>query len=186
MSITAYQTTRLGNVTTVRVTSGLSGTIYYHWYLDGFWVASTTAPRRDFLLPLGDQVRVDVLDTLDADFDPIANAPAGWPSRRLLWWLRSLDGGIEHYRLEQKKGAGDWSAVAVVRHQNESWSYELLSDRLDDLSQYTWRIVPVDAAGNDGTPFTIGPEEIVRTPDAPDFAIAFDNQTTKVTFSETA
>ncbi len=181
--ITSYQTTRLGNVTTVTVTSDLSGTVYYHWYIDGAYVASTSVPMRAFHLADGDQVRIEVIDTNDPAFDPIAGAPTGWPARRTIWWVRSVDADVEQYRVEQKKDAGDWSAVATVFAVDGQWSYRLLSDRLCDLADYTWRVVPVDAAGNDGTPIEIGPETIVRTPDAPNFAISFDENTTKVTFS---
>ena len=62
----------------------------------------------------------------------------------------------------------------------------MLTPRLDDLSTYTWRVIPVNTAGNDGTALTIGPELIVRTPDAPNIEIVFDSGTTRVTFSEAA
>jgi len=184
MAITAYTLTRLGEVTTVTVTSDLAGTIYYHWYTDGCYVGGGQSASRSFYLGLSDQTRVEVVDTNDADFDPVAGAPAGWPARRTLWWVRSIEADVASYRVEQKLGAGDWSTLAIVHDRPEAWDYAVMTDRLDDLSDYTWRVVPVDAAGNDGTPFTIGPEQIVRTPDAPNFTITFDAGTTKVTFAE--
>jgi len=183
MSITAIDTTRFGNVTTVTATSDLGGSPYFHWYVDGAWVGVSLTGSWDFYLPLGDSARIDVIDTADADFDPVAGAPAGWPARRTLWWIRSLATDCDHYRVEQKKGAGEWSTAGIVHHDPNRWEYFILTDRLDDLSDYTWRVVPVDLAGNDGTPTTIGPETIVRTPDAPNFTISFDSGTTKVTFT---
>ena len=91
---------------------------------------------------------------------------------------------MSYYRVEQKLGAGDWETLRIVPQVADQWAYSLLTDRLDDLSSYTWRVIPVDAAGNDGTAITIGAELIVRTPDAPDFTATFDSGTTKVTFDE--
>lgn len=184
MSITDYQITRLHNTTQVTVTSDLSGTIYYHWYLDGVLVASTQSNVYTIFLPNSDQIRVEVIDTNDADYDPVANAPAGWSARRTLYWHRSLASDIDHYRVEQSKDEGAWTTVATVAHEDRRWYYSALSGRLDDLSDYVWRVVPVDQAGNDGTPIALDSERVVRTPDAIDFTVSFSKATTKVTFSE--
>jgi len=183
MTITAIQQTRFGNVTTVAAASDLGGTVYFHWYLDGCWVGVSQTGAWDFYLPLADQARIDVLDTADPAFDPVVNAPAGWPARRTIWWVRSLAADCDHYRVLQKKAAGDWQTIAIIHQEPHRWEFSILTDRLDDLSDYQWRVIPVDLAGNDGTPIGIGPERIVRTPDAPNFTIAFNPETTKVTFS---
>jgi len=191
MAITSYSQRRYSNVTTVTVVSDLTppsgGAVYYHWYIDGAYVAMTRSSSRSFALEAGDQVKIVAQDTTDPDYDAVANAPAGYPARRSLWWLRSLDDDVEHYRVEQRReDDNDWSVVAIVRHDNRVWSYSLLTGRLDDLIGYAWRVVPVDLAGNDGTPWELATEMIVRTPDAPDFAVTFDDQTTCVTFASAA
>lgn len=186
MAITSITTSRHDNVTTVTAVSDLSGEVFFHWYMDGAFVGQSTSGQRTFLLENGDQVRIEVLDTNDADFDSIANAPAGWPARRSLWWVRSLDTDVVHYRIEQQQDAGAFVAVGQVSHADAEWSYSFLTPRLADLSAYTWRIIPVDLAGNDGTLLTVGPETIVRTPDAPNFAVAFSTPPPFVTFSEAA
>lgn len=183
MAITAYNQTRQGNVTIVTVTSGLGGTVYYHWYIDGAFVATTLTPTRSFVLEVGEQVRIEVNDTTDPDYDPFANAPAGWPARRTLWWIRSTDADVRQYRVEQKKGAGSWATIGIIQANAVDWAYSLLSPCLDDLASYTWQVIPVDTAGNDGTALTIGPELVVRTPDAPEFTVSFDEGTTRVTFA---
>jgi len=181
MSITAYTTTRLGNLTHVDVTSDLGGTVYYFWYLDGCHVARTLAPSYSFQIPTGDQARVECLDSDDADYDPYENAPDAYPPRRSLWWVRSQDTDVDHYRLEQSEGGGDWSTLARVFPRPGDWDFSYLTGRLTDLASYQWRIVPVDTAGNDGTPITLDAHTVVRTPDAPEFSIAFDEDTTRVT-----
>lgn len=183
MAITGYAQVRSGNVTTVTATSDLVGTVYFNWYIDGAFVSVTTTPTMSFSLEPGDQVRIEAIDTNDQDFDSVANAPAGWPARRTLWWVRSVDADVVKYRVEQRKGAGAWSTVGVVPHDELQWSYWLMSPRLDDLSTYEWRVIPIDAAGNDGTATSIGPELIVRTPDAPRFSATFNPGATTVTLA---
>lgn len=186
MTITAYQQTRIDDVTTVIVTSDLVGQIFYHWYLDGAYLGATDTPQRSFSVPAGDQARVEVIDTLDDGFDPLASAPDGWPARRSIFWTASVDSDVNHYRVEQQKAGGDWELLAIVEHDSARWTYTVLTGRLDDRTLYAWRVIPVDAAGNQGTAQTISQEMIVRTPDAPDFAATFDPITTHVTFEEAA
>ena len=187
MSITDYQVTRFAEISLVTVTSDLGGTIYYHWYQDGKHVDATAWPFRAFWLPVGDSSRIEVVDTAEADFDWQAGAPDGYPARRTLWWTSAewpdLEDDLDYYRVDQKTD-GDWEAIGTVHQSRFRWDYSLLTERLDDLTEHTWRIVPVDRAGNDGDPLEVGPEMVVRTPDAPRFEIAFDEGTTKVTFSE--
>ena len=184
MTITSYQTIRADRITTVVVASDKTGTVYFHWYVDGVWVGMTQSNRRDFYVDEGEQARVEVVDTNDADFDAVAGAPAGWPARRLVWWVRSLESGVDHYRVEQSKDGGAWSTVGIVHHADTDWEYFRLTDRLDDLADYSFRVVPVDRAGNDGSPLLVDTERIVRAPDAPDFAITYDAGTDKVTYAE--
>ena len=183
MSITAYNQTRIGSISRIEVTSSLTGTIYYHWYIDGLHIASGQSPVYVLYLSENDQAEVVCQDTNDAAYDALANAPAGYPARRTLHWVRSIDADVDHYRVDQKLGGGDWSALATVPQDSSTWYHAHLTGRLDDLGVYTWRIVPIDAAGNAGTPTTIGPETIVRTPDAPNYTIAFAAGTTLVTFT---
>lgn len=186
MSITAYQTVRAGDVTRVTVTSDLAGTVYYFWYLDGSYVGSGQMPWWDFHADQAEQARVECLDSTDPDFDPYENAPAAYPPRRTLWWIRSTDADVDHYRIDKVKDGGDPELLAIVPHDDGVWSYAFVTGRLTDLSVYTWTITPVDAAGNEGTAVTIGPEVIVRTPDAPDFTATFAPATTRVAFAEDA
>lgn len=179
--ITDLTVRRQGDLVILTAASDLAGTVVYHWFLDGLWIARTTSPT--YSLTLLEQARIDVVDTLDAAADPAALAPTSYPARRRLWWVRSLAGDVDHYRVEQQAGGGDWQTLAEVAHDDELWSYDVLTVRLEDLTAYTWRIVPVDRAGNDGTPLVIGPELIVRRPDAPEYQVTFNSGTGRVTIA---
>ena len=178
-----YQVQRFGQLTTVTVTADLAAPCFYYWYLDGVFVERTTANVKEFHLGVGDQARVEVVASHAHDLDTAAAAPDGWPARRRIWWVRSLDASVRSYRVDQKLGAGDWTELQTVHHAAEAWQYEIITGRLTDLGEYQWRVVPIDAAGNDGSAVSIASETLVRRPDSPRFAIAFDDGTTKVTFS---
>lgn len=186
MAITSYSQILVGGLTIVTVTSDLTPPpVYLHWYVDGAFIVQTTETSQSFFIPPGDQVRIEVVDSLDINFDAIANAPVGFPARRTVRWIRSDASDVAHYRVEQRKGAGAWGSIGTIEPQpSNRWAFGLLSPRLDDLAVYEWRVVPVDAAGNDGMIVTIADTEtIARTPDSPDFTVSFDPATTRVTFA---
>ena len=183
MSITAIDQVKDGRTTTVTATSSLSGTVYYHWYIDGAWIDCTTTNVYTFVLEYGEQVRISVLDTDDPDFDAIANAPDGYPARRTISWVQSDDDDVAKYRIEQRQDFGDWVTLGHVAHDDTQWAYRYLTGRLTDLATYEWRVVPIDSAGNDGTHYQFDPVTIVRAPDSPNFTISFDSGTAKVTFA---
>lgn len=183
MAILSYSQTRIANVTEVAVVSDLSGTIYYHWYLDGAYVGMSQGASRAFALLAGEQARIDCVDSNDADFDAIVNAPDGWPARRTFWWIRSMATDVDHYRVEIKRGlAGGYVAIGTVKHESDRWAYSLLSPRLDDGWAYDYRIHVIDTAGN-ALSHPLNGESIVRRPDAPAFSATFDDQTSRVTFA---
>ena len=179
-----YQVVRIGQVTSITLLDPPAGTLYYHWYVDGVYVGFSSGPTRSFQLPADDQIRIVCTPTSDADFDAVANAPDGYPARKTLWWIRSLATDAARYRVEQKEGAGDYETIADLAQETGRWDFSILTGRLADLTEYTWRITPIDAAGNDGTPIVIGPDRIVRTPDAPDFAATFGPGTGTVEFAD--
>ena len=182
MAITGYTQQRFGDLVVVTVTSDLAPPIYFHWYVDGSYISATI--EATFTIGLGpdEQVRIECIDTTDADFDPIANAPEGWPARRTLWWTRPTDTDVDHYLIEQQQDGGEFAAIGTIHQWTGQWDYSFLTEPMDDLSVYSWRITPYDAAGNAGAATTIGPEKIVRTPDAPDYTVSFDPETEHMTF----
>jgi hypothetical protein len=183
MAITGYDITRAGRIVYVTVTSDLSGTVYYHWYLDGSWVAYTVEPTYVFVLETDSQAEIICQDTNDAAYDYVANAPAGWPATKTLFWTASTSTDVDHYRVEQKKDSDAWVELGTV-DDDGSWSYQYETPTLEDLASYQWKITPVDTAGNDGTAVTLGPETVVRRPDGPRYEIAYSAGTQRVSYSE--
>ena len=183
MTVTSYAQRRFRGLVEITATSDLSGAVRFHWYVDGQYIGETAGPTRSIFLDSGDQARVVVVDTTDPAFDPYASPPDRYPPRRWVWWIRSLASDTAKYRVEQKKGAGDWVLIGEVHHDPNRWSYGLLTGRLDDLADYQWRVIPIDRAGNQGTACAIDTERVVRIPDAPDFAITFNSGPKTVTFS---
>lgn len=188
MSITSTSTIRQGGTTTVSVTTDLSGTVYFHWYVDGEYVGGTSATGGGsswtFSLGQGFQSQIDVLDTIDPAFDAYANAPTAYPARKTLQWVRSETTTTRHYRVEQLVDLGDWESIGLVPHDPARWSYTFVVSGLTDLADYSWRVIPVGSNGVDGDMLILNEEQIVRTPDAPDFTATFDSGTDTVAFAE--
>lgn len=182
MTVTISGTTRIGNATLIEFSSDLSGTVYFHVYADGAWVGKTEDTSWTLYLEPDDQVRVEVQDTTDAAYDPIANAPAGWPARRTLFWTRPDEADVASYLVEENEAGGGWSTVGTVYQDATTWSHRFLTDRLTDLTAYQWRITPYDAAGNAGTAITFS-ETVVRTPDGVDFTATLNTPATTVTLA---
>ena len=186
MTITAINQVQDQEATLVTATSDLSGTIFYHWYIDGAFIATTEIASYAFYLLDDEQVRIDVIDTNDSTFDPIANAPAGYPARRSIVWQPSLEDTVRTYDVQQEKDKDGYETIGLIPHRPGTWRYRLLSPRLIDLEDYTWKVDALDAAGEILGTEELNAETIVRTPDAPDFTVSFDEGTTKVAFTEAA
>lgn len=178
-----YHVVRIGETVEVTVTTTMSDVVWYFWYADGAYLGKTAGPTKTFQVPAGEQLRLDCVPTDQEDYDPLADPPEGYPSRRTLWWTRSLSADAAEYRIDQREGTDEWTTIAVVPQEIGKWDISIITGRLNDLTEYTWRIVALDAAGNESVPLTIGPERIVRRPDAPNFAVEFDTETERVTFS---
>lgn len=183
MTITSYRQRRFGGLVEITAESNLSGAIRWHWWVDGQYVGATAGPTRAVYLEPGDLARVVAVDTTNPGFDPYANPPDRYPPRRWVWWIRSLAEDVARYRIEQQAGGGDWIPIGELHHRPDRWSYSLLTGRLADLTDHAWRVIPIDRAGNDGTPRAIDAERVVRIPDPPQFAITFNAGPKTVTFN---
>lgn len=182
MAITSLTARRLGRLTVVTAVSGLSGTVYFHCYVDGTWIGQNTTGVFYITLDTNEQAQIDVQDTTSATYDYIANAPTVYSAKRSLFWTASADADISYYLIEQNKDAAGWTEIGRV-YDNGIWSFAFLTLKLTDLASYQFRITPVDLAGNSGTAKTLSAETIVRVPEAPSFTISFDDGTDKVTYT---
>ena len=91
---------------------------------------------------------------------------------------------VRTYRVDQRQSLGEWETIAEVASLGSTWEYSCVTPRLQDLATYEWRVVPIDAVGNEGTPLVIDSESVVRRPDPPAFTATSDDGTARVTFSE--
>jgi len=182
MALTSFTATRRGPTTEYVAESDTEGAVFY-WYADWQYLGSSTDGRWRVTPDPDDLLDVDVVDSADEDFEPEDpdNVPQLQPARRAVEWTAAAD-TTDYYLVEQKKDAGDYAEVDRIAHAAGVWLYRWRSARLDDLAAYTWRVTPVDARGVAGTPITVGPVDIVRPPDPPDWQYAWEPSA--ITFSE--
>ena len=171
MAITSLTYNVVGDMVEVVATSDL-GDPWFYWYSNGAYVGRTSEGRRWFGRRFDQALRIGVLDSESESFDPIANAPDGFPPTRTLEWIRSTDADTAEYLIEEQIDGGDWEELARVRMQPGQWRYTYETDALADGSSYAWRVTPIDTVGNSGTAVTIAAETIVRRPDPPDIAVS--------------
>jgi len=183
MAITSFTSTRHGRTTRFVVVSSLTAPFKFYWYVDGVHAYSTAAGEFWLSLPDTAFARVEVLDSANPNFDALANAPVEHTARRVIEWVASTDPTIAHYRVEQRRAAEPWIQIASVRHAVRQWSYRTTTPRLDDLTDYEWRVVPMDAAGNDGAVVAKETVRVVRRPDPPMFTATYSAATTRVTLA---
>jgi hypothetical protein len=107
-----------------------------------------------------------VVEVLDVSTDV---AEEGFPDHLVLGWTVASDAA--YYRIEQYVGAA-WVAVATVAASTDPWqSYATVA--LADETSHQFRVIPIDAAGNDGTA-TAFTKLLVRYPEIPDVDFAYD------------
>ncbi len=149
--------------------STITGATFYA-YRDGVFSSQNQTGIFYYQLQNGETLRVDIVDDLD-------DAPAlGFPGRAALQWDEAV--GATSYRIDQFVNAA-WTQVSLIQASTLS-VYEWISDFLDSLTTYTFRVAPV-VSGNDGYPreFTF---LMHRRPDRPTVnAFAYDDGTNTIT-----
>jgi hypothetical protein len=163
MTITTRTMQQIGDVAFAACTSSLPNPTYY-WFVDGIFRTKTTVPRYVVTVPAGAYHAVDVIDSTDSAYDPYAAETEQGAARRMVFTpVAGTD--ATSWRVQQQPSGGDWSTVRTVHVRDGVHTYEVITPRLDDGATYTWRAVPYDAAGNDGTPVTVHTEAVVRKPE---------------------
>lgn len=172
MAILSMSQSRAGDILTVVAVSDLVSPTF-HWYLDGSYVGSSVSGSKAFQIAPGEQARIDVVDSIDAVFDPIADGPILYPSRLTLEWVRSMDDDTAWYEIAQTVNFGASTVIGRVRHDGR-WSYRFTTARLIDLAVYQFSVTPIDRIGNVGPPLFNVSRTVVRHPDAPIYTAAYN------------
>jgi len=103
-------------------------------------------------------------------------ASGTWPARLTLSWHRVAD--AEYYRIDEYVDAA-WTERAR-RTDTDATDYTWTTRVLEDETDHNFRIVPVDAAGNDGTAEELT-AYMVRVPDVPSVSGLFSAGTLTIT-----
>lgn len=170
MAVTINSVTDLGGGRWLLAFSSSAPPATFYLYADGVLLSTQTAG--EYVLTVLDGVvpTIEILD--DAATDP---QPA-FPSYLTLGWITDADAA--RYRIEEYTG-GQWVEVATVAHNGQAWQ-SYATQALADETTHQWRVVPIDAAGNDGTAvaFVV---LLVRYPDVPSVSYSYSAVTGTVT-----
>ena len=147
------------------------GTPPYAIYRDGAKIGATRETAWVFALAPGERPVIEVLEDS-------AEAPPARPGRFLLTWHRVS--GAERYRIEEKV-SGTWTFRREVR--DEGLEYLTYRTRwLEDDTTHEFRVMAIDAAGNQGTALALS-GLMIRYPDPPPVSYSYDDQAGEVTVS---
>jgi len=141
-------------------------------YLNGELVEEDT-PTTSMVVAMttpGDLTELEVLDAAPESLDP------AYPSRAHLGWY-GVDGAAS-YRVEEYVGAA-WTERKPLNAEDADF-FVFRTRVLEDSTVHQWRVVPVGANGNEGTPLTWS-FLMVRRPDPPDVTFSYDEGTGEVT-----
>jgi hypothetical protein len=144
----------------------------YRVYLDGVLVSTQTAAQ---FLVSAQANAMPVLEVLDHTADAPSEAH---PATLTLGWLTNSD--VADYRVEQKV-SGSWTEIVTLAREDGPWQ-QYTTPVLADDTTHEWRIVPIDAAGNEGTEHNFT-ALLVRHPDVPSVSYAYSAVTGLVTIT---
>lgn len=173
MAITSLTITQLGQTDWRLTFASDDASPVFYAYRDGQLIATTTATWLDVQIPADTYPVFDVVDDTD---DAPADSYPGW---LLLQW--ATVSGTHHYAVERLI-SGSWLEQARITHDGRGY-YQWRTAWLADITTHTYRIVAVDAAGNEADPLTLA-ALMVRHPDPPDVDIAANEPALTLTISE--
>lgn len=141
-------------------------------YRDGVLLSEQTAAEYELSVTGGEVPVIEVLD------DASANPQSSFPNGLTLGWRTDPESAT--YRVDRWTGA-DWLEVDTLAASDGGWqSYS--TGVLADGATHLWRVVPIDSAGNSGTPLEFS-ALMVRHPDPPDVDYAYESVGRTVTVS---
>lgn len=155
MAITSLTSVQQGFQWLFQWVSDLSSPTYYVW-LNGEFLMETAETSVSLYIAPGDDLQLSVFD------DSAAVPPEHFPSRLTLRWVGR--DGAQMYRVEQYVDSA-WVPRTLIPWRLSN-VYRYTTARLDDVTEYQYRVLPLDAQGRSGTAlnFTV---EMVRYPDPP-------------------
>ena len=142
-------------------------------YLNGSLIESNS-PTTSMIVVLdsGGLAELEVLDAAVSDDDPT------YPARTRIAWY-AVDGAAQ-YRVEEYV-SGDWTERKTFRSEDADF-FVFESRILEDSTSHQFRVVPIGADANEGTPlsWTI---LMVRRPDPPNVTFSYSSGTGEVTIA---
>jgi len=174
---------RAGARALVSVTTNLSGSVYYHWYVNGRWIGVTQRPQHWFhVQDERRQIEIECVATKWSRFDHELHRPLQYHGHPLVSWIRSASTDVAHYLAQYRQDAGEWTTFQQVRHVAGRWQYRVTAPLLADGSAYEFRVVPVNTSAVAGTPIVLDTVTVVRTPPVTAYVCTYDEDTDRVTF----
>lgn len=169
MTVT-FQEPSIVDVVTVRLkfTSDQATPVTFRVYVMGrlvtIFVADDGYGEFDLNVAEDEQPYVQILD------DEVSREDYAYPGQVTLAWQAKA--GATSYRIEEYVSAVWTERYTVVARGEGAFTY--LTRWLEDAVSYQWRIIPIGANGNDGSPLTFA-FTFVRHPDVPDVTYPIDS-----------
>lgn len=170
MSAVAFTAQRIGaNLYRCTVDSYTPGTVLY-WWVNGLFAARGKLPFYDVTVAPGEGMDVDC-------FNASTDAPEpSFPGRVTLEWENNASSYIVSKYID-----GDWVEQARLR-AGALGTMRWVSPVLEDDAEHQYAVAPIGADGNPGLGrlFTV---LMVRRPDPPTLALAYDGAEVEATFT---
>ena len=117
----------------------------YRVYVDGILVSTQIGSEYTIAYEEGSNPVIEVLDEAAAVPSP------AFPRYLVFGWAGDPD--ADRYLIEKNEGAGFVTVETIANDLSRAWmTYS--TGTLADETTHTWRITPIDAAGNSGTAVT--------------------------------
>ncbi len=172
MAVTINEPVEITSTTWLLTWSSSLGSPTYRIYRDGVLVSTQTTTEYTLTISDGYAPVIEILD--DA-----TEAQPAFPGVLVLGWRNDADAA--QYKIEEY-AAGVWVLRETVVLDSEVAWQSYTTPALADETSHTWRVTPVDAAGNSGTAISFV-VLMVRHPDVPDVLMTYSSGTAQVTVS---
>ena len=152
--------------------SDLVDPTFFIW-MDGQLIGSTKNTSHEVYVPNGEAPVFSV-------FDSAADIPSNiFPAKVKLLWNRSTGAAVDVYKVEED--VGGFIERALIKDDGRP-QYYFLTRALEDVTVHAFRVTAIGVNGNSETPVNFG-IFMVRNPDPPDVAYAYNNVTDIITVS---